>query len=183
MSDVETAREMLKPYVERKVANPVNVPASGELIQAATQLERMIALSRPAEGTLNPAIAKTFKTTPEYWVNGGERVARDASKPLTCVLFAHLCVYALKSAPRFTVPIEIVELKKGADNHYILVAGRTTGDINGDLSGWNEDAFVIDLWGFCQGLGDLVSQPPAIIVTSMAEYPRKLVATIPPWGV
>jgi hypothetical protein len=183
MSDIETAREALTPYRERTVANPINVPANEELIRAATQLERKIALSRPTEGILNPGLAKTFNTTPEYWVGGGELVAQDTSKPLTCVLFAHLCVYALKSAPKFTVAIEVVELRQGVDNHYILVAGRTSGDINGDLSGWNENAFVIDLWGARQGLGDLVSQPPAIIVTSMAAYPRKVAATIPPWGV
>ncbi|MGN9784006.1 hypothetical protein ACTMTF_21400 [Nonomuraea sp. ZG12] len=189
MSDVRVAREVLSAYAKSKVANPVNQSADQQKLHLAGQLERKIALVRPSDGvSRTPGEMKTWTTTPEYWFAGGEIVAgaleQDADRPLTCILFAHLCVYALKStAPTFTVPIEVVELKKGHDNHYVLVAGRTTGDIKGKLADWNADAFVIDLWGHCQDLGDMVTQPPAIIVSDMKDYARKTVATIPAWGI
>jgi hypothetical protein len=189
MSDVKVARDVLSSYAKSKVANPVIGTADPQKLQSAGQLERTIALVRPSDGaSRTPAEMKTWTVTPEYWFAGGELVAnaleKDADRPLTCILFAYLSVYALKStAPKFTVPIEVVEIKKLHDNHYVLVAGRTTGEIGGKLSEWNQDAFVIDLWGHCQGLGDMVAQPPAIIVNDMKDYPRKTVVTIPAWGV
>ena len=184
MSDVKVAREILSSYLTVAVANPVGKEHTEGDLRDATQLERKIALNRPSDSAIPLSVAKSWNTTPEYWVAGGEIVAANLTKPLTCVLFAHLCVYALKTkAPKFGVPIEIVQLKKGADNHYVLVAGRTSGAIGGELSGWNESAFVIDLWGACQSLGELVSQPPAIIVSDMKDYGRTTMATIPAWGV
>ncbi|TMR97530.1 hypothetical protein [Nonomuraea basaltis] len=184
MSDVQVARDVLSSYAKLQVANPINQTADQANLKAAGQIEKKIALSHPSDDNVSLAEANRWKSTPEYWVAGGEIVAQDLTRPLTCILFAHLCVYALKStAPKFTVPIEVVEMKKLHDNHYILVAGRKTGTINGKLSDWNQEAFVIDLWGFCQGLGNLVAQPPAIIVSQMADYPRKTVVTIPAWGV
>jgi hypothetical protein len=190
MSDAGIAREVLVSHAKLKVANPIGESANQEKLKAAGEIEKKIALVRPSDGaSLSPSVAKQWTTTSEYWFVGGKVVAdaleKDVNRPLTCILFAHLCVYALKSsAPKFTVPIEIVEIKKGGfDNHYILVAGRTAGDINGKLSEWNQDAFIIDLWGYCQGLGDMVAQPPAIIVSDMKDYQRRTVVTIPAWGV
>lgn len=187
MSDVKVAREVLSAYAKSKVANPIVGAPDQEKLQSAGQLEKKVAFVSPSDDNVSPATAKTWKTTPGYWFAGGEIVAKalqgDSDRPLTCILFAHLSVYALKSkAPKFTVPIEVVEIKdKKHDNHYILVAGRSAGEIDGKLSEWNDDAFIMDLWGSCQGLGDVVSQPPAIIVSSMADYPRKTIATIPAW--
>lgn len=190
MSDVEVARTVLSAYAKSKVANPINETADQQKLQSAGQLERTIAFIGPSDDNVSPATAKTWKTTPEYWYAGGRAVAealvKDADRPLTCILFAHLSVYALKStAPKFTVPIEVVEIKnKKHDNHYILVAGRTTGEIDGPLDKWNADAFVMDLWGYCQELGPIVAhQPPKIIVEDMKDYPRKAIVTIPAWGV
>ncbi|MDF5758217.1 hypothetical protein [Spongiactinospora sp. TRM90649] len=186
---VEVTRKVLSIYADTKVANPVSETPNMEKIKAAGELERRIALVRPSDtDNLTVSALKTWPSTPEYWIAGGEIVAaalkKDATRPLTCVLFAHLCVYALKAnAAKFAVPIEVVELKKGGfDNHYILVAGRNSGELGGKLSEWNEDAFVIDLWGACQELGDVVSQPPAIIVKDMKDYSRRLASTIPAWG-
>ncbi|MEV4525648.1 hypothetical protein [Streptosporangium sp. NPDC049304] len=192
MSDAEIARKVLSVYADSKVANPIDETADQEKLRAAGEIEKKIALVRPSDGaSLLPSKIKEWKTTPDYWIAGGEIVAtalkKDSTRPLTCILFAHLCVYALKTtAPRFTVPIEVVEMKGGTggfDNHYVLVAGRTSGTINGKLSEWNKDAFVIDLWGHCQGLGDVAAQPPAIIVSGMNDYTRTTIATVPAWGV
>ncbi|MEV4808157.1 hypothetical protein AB0K18_49935 [Nonomuraea sp. NPDC049421] len=186
MSDAEVARKVLGSYQGLLVANPIRQPADPVKLKAAGEIERKIALHQPSDDhNLTPAEARTWKQSPDYWVAGGEIVSQNLDRPLTCILFAHLCIYALKKdAPKFTVPIEIVELKKGGyDNHYILVAGRTKGDINGKLSEWDQEAFIIDLWGYSQGLGTLVSQPPAIIVEGMDDYSRKTVVTIPAWGI
>ncbi|MEU8357444.1 hypothetical protein AB0C27_15650 [Nonomuraea sp. NPDC048882] len=186
MSDAEVAREVLGTYKALQVANPIGKPPDPEKVEAARKLETKIAFRQPSDDhTLVPAVAMKWKESPEYWVTGGEIVAQNLNRPLTCILFAHLCVYALKKgAPTFTVPIEVVELKKGGfDNHYILVAGRTTGALGDKLSEWNQDAFIIDLWGHNQNRGKLVAQPPAIIVSDMEDASRKTVATIPAWGV
>ncbi|MEV4072819.1 hypothetical protein [Nonomuraea fuscirosea] len=49
-----------------------------------------------------------WKESPEYRVTGGEIVAQNLNRPLTCILFTHLCVYALKkAAPTVTVAAHV----------------------------------------------------------------------------
>jgi hypothetical protein len=186
MDNFATARHLLEPYVNHQpplqVANPIAGNWDEAAIKSARQLETKISINSPSEDNLSLSLAKAWKTSPEFWVAGGDIVQKNTGRPLTCILFAYLCVYALKQAPKFTAQIEIVEIKSKVDNHYVLVIGRRTGTIDGKLSDWNDDSFIIDLWGSRQGLGNVISRPPAIIVADMKDYPRKTVVTIPPWS-
>jgi hypothetical protein len=190
MSDIDTARTLLQPYIDKppRVGNPVNRPSNEWQetgIERSRRLEARISLDVPTEMGLTGLAATRTAGQGEYWVRGGEIVAANLDSPLTCALFAHLVVYALRQAPTFGSRIEVVEIRRGkADNHYVVVVGRSGGDVNGDLARWGDGAFVIDLWGAAQGLGPAISSPPAIIVAGMADpptYPRRVVATIEPW--
>lgn len=186
MDNFNTAQHLLAPYVNHQpllqVANPVTGNWNEVAIKAARQLEAKISINSPSDSNFTSTQAKAWRLSPDFWVAGGDIVRQSLDRPLTCVLFAYLCVYALKQAPKFTAQIEVVEIKSTVDNHYVLVVGRRTGTIEGKLSDWNEDCFVIDLWGSLQGLGNVIARPPAIIVTDMKDYPRKTIVTIPPWG-
>jgi hypothetical protein len=187
MSDIAVARHRLDPYVNHqpqlKIANPMDQEWDQAGIIAARGLETKISINQPVDDKIHVGSAtKNWTNTPDFYVAAGDIVRQNIGRPLTCILFAYLCVWALKQAPKFTSAIEVVEIKRKADNHYVLVVGRRSGDIDGKLSDWNQDAFVIDLWGSLQGRGNVISQPPAIIVSDMADYTRRIAMTIPPWG-